>query len=76
MKRLAARLLSVLLPVLALSTALAQYRLPEGTFTIEPGSLQIHSEHYTDTYIFGFGWSSGADLPDPFVVGQAVSVGR
>lgn len=70
----AARLILLTLVILLLPTALAQYRLPEGTFTIEPGALQIHSPHYTDTYIFGLGWASGADIPDPFVVGQAVSV--
>lgn len=60
--------------LLAVVSASAQHRLPEGSYTLQPGALQIHSPYYTDTYIFGLGWSSGADLPDPFIVGQGVSV--
>lgn len=70
-------LFRILLPLLLLFPAAhAQYRLPEGTYTLQPGALEIHSEHYSDTYIFGLGWTSGANLPDPVVIGQAVSIGR
>ena len=58
------------------ATAHAQHRLPEGTYTVHPGALEIHSEHYSDMYVFGFGWTSGAALPDPFIVGEGVSVSR
>ncbi len=58
------------------ATASAQHRLPEGTYTVHPGALEIHSEHYSDMYIFGLGWTSGAAIPDPFIVGQGVSVSR
>src|SRR5690625_2012491 len=52
----------------------AQHRLPAGTYTLQPGALEIHSEHFSDIYIFGYGWASGAALPDPVIVGQGVSV--
>src|SRR5690625_1586705 len=52
----------------------AQHRLPAGTYTLQPGALEIHSEHFSDIYIFGYGWASGAALSDPVIVGQGVSV--
>ena len=70
------RLLLLLLLFLFAATASAQHRLPEGTYTVHPGALEIHSEHYSDMYIFGLGWTSGAAIPDPFIVGQGVSVSR
>ena len=70
------RLLVLLTVLLFSASGLAQHRLPEGTYTVHPGALEIHSEHYSDMYIFGLGWTSGAALPDPFIVGQGVSVSR
>lgn len=64
----------VLLVLLVTASAQAQHRLPEGSYTLQPGALEIHSPHFSDIYIFGYGWASGADLPDPIIVGQGVSV--
>lgn len=66
---------AAVLALLLISTlASAQFRLPEGSYTLQPGALEIHSPYWSDTYIFGLGWSSGADLPDPVIIGQGVSV--
>ncbi len=68
------RFLLLLSVLLTAATVQAQHRLPPGSFTVQPGALEIHSPHFSDLYIFGYGWASGADLPDPIIVGQGVSV--
>lgn len=60
----------------ALAAAAAQHRLPADTYTLQPGALEIHSQYWSDTYIFGLGWSGGTDLPDPVIIGEGVSVSR
>lgn|GEM_PF-755485 len=69
-----ARLLLGIMLLTAAAAVSAQHRLPAGTYTLQPGALEIHSEHFSDIYIFGYGWASGAALPDPVIVGQGVSV--
>lgn len=74
--RLSIRTAVVTVFLLFVGAAVAQHRLPEGTYTLQAGALEINSPHYTDTYIFGLGWTSGADLPDPVIIGDAVRVAR
>lgn len=52
----------------------ARYALPQGTYTIQPDSLLIHTSNFSDTYIFGFGWASGADHGQPTVEGGVAYV--
>lgn len=62
-----------LLLLLGVSSSIAQ-TLPPGTYTLSSDSLMIHSDGFSDTYIFGLGWVSGSDLPAPLIAGGAVTV--
>lgn len=62
-------LLPVLLFALLLPSAGAEglYRLPDDIATVSGGAISVTSPAFTDSYVPGIGWLSGADLAAPEV---------
>lgn len=71
-------LLATLLTVSALGLNAAHaetyYRLPPEMVSAAGGAITVTHGDFEDSYVFGLGWLSGADLPAPRLDGDAVLV--
>jgi hypothetical protein len=62
------------LPLGTTARAESWLRLPQSLYTLAGDAVTFATPGFSDTYIFGFGWLGGSQLPPPQLAGGELSV--